>query len=89
MAVNASPESIRDMEKEIQKAIHDLMGISEGIKGVLRKTEGWNDAKSVQFAQLMKQIAELTAQPVDTLQTSLPKLQKLEKALEDYSKVKF
>ncbi|MDO4343803.1 MAG: hypothetical protein Q4C50_03265 [Eubacteriales bacterium] len=89
MAVKASPEVIREMKKDIQDTSRELERISSGISRVLDASPEWNDAQSEQFRALMKKIAGLTAEPIGTLQASIPKMEKLAQALDEYSRVKF
>lgn len=87
MAVKASPETIRQMKKEISNTIKDIEKISNGIKTGMSATEKWDDTKAAQFNMLMQKIARLTATPIDTLNDALPKLEKLAMSLEQYNKV--
>lgn len=89
MAVKASPETIREMKREIASTIKDIQHISSVIRQGVSATEKWNDAQAAQFNMLMQQIARLTETPVDTLNAAIPKLEKLAQTLENYSGVKF
>lgn len=89
MAVKASPETIREMKKEISNTIRDIEKISNGIKSGVAATGNWDDAQAAQFNMLMQQIARLTATPIDTLNAALPKLEKLAQSLDQYNRVKF
>lgn len=89
MAVKASPETIREMKKEIQNTIRDIERISSGIRSGISATSSWNDAQAAQFNMLMQQIARLTATPIDTLNSAIPKLEKLAQSLDQYNRVKF
>ena len=89
MAVKASPETIREMKKDISNPIKDIERISNGIKTGMSATSNWDDAQAAQFNMLMQQIARLTATPIDTLNAALPKLEKLAQSLDQYNKVKF
>ena len=89
MAVKASPETIREMKKDISNTIKDIERISNGIKTGMTATSNWNDAQAAQFNVLMQRIARLTATPIDTLNSALPKLEKLAQSLDQYNKVKF
>lgn len=89
MAVKASPETIRDMKKEISNTINDLEKISNGIRTGISASGGWNDTKAAQFNMLMQKIARLTATPIETLRSALPKLEKLAQSLEQYNRVNF
>ena len=89
MAVNASPEIIREMEKEISNTIRDIQHISNGIKAGVAATSSWNDAQAAQFNMLMQRIARLTTPPVDTLNAALPKLEHLARSLDEYNRVRF
>nr|WP_297884772.1 hypothetical protein [uncultured Blautia sp.] len=89
MAVKASPEVIRDMEKELLKTAQDLERISSGIQTVLKRSPQWDDEQSIQFMMLMKKIAQLTAQPSQTLRAAAPKLENLAQALDEYGNIRF
>lgn len=89
MAVKASPEAIREMKRDISNTIKDIERISSGIKSGMSATSNWDDAKAAQFNSLMKKIAQLTSAPVETLKSSLPKLEKLAQSLDQYNRVKF
>jgi len=86
MAVKASPEAIREFKKEISNTIRDLERISNGIKNGMSATSNWNDAQGAKFNMLMQQIARLTATPIDTLRSALPKLESLAQALDQYNR---
>ena len=89
MAVKASPEAIRGMKRDISKTIQDIERISSGIRSGMSATSNWDDAQAAQFNMLMQQIARLTSTPIDTLNSALPKLEKLAQSLDQYNKVKF
>lgn len=89
MAVKASPETIRTMKQDLVKTTRDLEKISGGIKSVLRRMPEWDDAQSQEFRMLMQRIAQLTAEPSETLRASAPKLEKLAEALDEYGRIKF
>lgn len=89
MGVKSSAETIREMKKEIQKTIGDLQKIAKGIRSGMAATGSWDDAQAAQFNMLMQQIARLSEQPIETLNASLPKLEKLAQSLDQYNRVKF
>lgn len=89
MAVKASPETIREMKKDISNTIRDIERISSGIRSGMSATASWDDAQAAQFNMLMQQIARLTATPIETLQAALPKLEQLAQLLDRYNGVKF
>ena len=89
MSVQASPETIREMKKEISNTIRDIERISDGIRNGMSATANWDDEKAAQFNMLMQQIARLTATPIETLNAALPKLEKLAQALDQYNRTKF
>lgn len=89
MAIRSSPEVVRDMKKTLQKAATSIQGIQQNVKGAMRSSANWNDAKGQQYQALMKQIAQLTQAPMTTLNAAVPKLEKLAQALDNYGKVKF
>lgn len=55
----------------------------------MRSSANWNDAQGQQYQALMKQIAQLTDSPTNTLNAAIPKLEKLAQSLDAYGKVKF
>ncbi len=89
MPVKASPETIREMKKELANTVRDIERISNGIKSGMSATANWDDEKAAQFNMLMQQIARLTATPVETLNAALPKLERLAQSLDQYNSVKF
>ncbi len=89
MAVKASPETIRDMKKEITSTITDIRKISSGIRTGISATDKWDDSQAAQFNMIMQKVARLTEQPIDTLNAALPKLEKLAQSLDQYNRVKF
>ena len=89
MSVKASPETIREMKKEISSTIKDIEKISNGIKSGMSATNNWDDAKAAQFNMLMQRIARLTETPIDSLNAALPKLEKLAQSLDRYNGVSF
>ena len=82
-------ECCSSMKKDISNTIRDIERISSGIKSGMSATSNWDDAQAAQFNMLMQQIARLTATPIDTLNSALPKLEKLAQSLDQYNKVKF
>ena len=88
MGIKASPETIREMKKEISNTIRDIERISAGIKTGMSASASWDDAKAAEFNMLMQQIARLTATPIETLNAALPKLEKLAQILDRYNGLK-
>ena len=88
MAVKASPETIREMKKEIANTVRDIQRISNGIRQGVAATANWDDAQAAQFNMIMQQIARLTETPVDTLNNAMPKLERLAQSLDQYNRVK-
>lgn len=89
MAVNSSPEIIRDMKSTLQETVASIQLIQQNVKGAMRSSANWNDEQGKQYQALMKRIAQLTQSPMATLNTAMPKLEKLAQALDEYEKVKF
>ena len=89
MAVKASPEVIREMERDITNTVRDIQRISGGIRQGLAATASWDDDKAAEFNMLMQRIARLTEAPVDTLNAAIPKMEKLAQTLDQYNRVKF
>ncbi len=89
MAVNSSPEIIRDMKSTLQETVTSIQLIQQNVKGAMRSSANWDDEQGKQYQALMKRIAQLTQSPMETLNTAMPKLEKLAQALDEYEKVKF
>ena len=89
MAIKSSPEVVRDMKKTLQTTVKSIQGIQQNVKGAMRSSVNWNDVQGQQYQALMKQIAQLTQAPMTTLNSAVPKLEKLALSLDKYSKVKF
>ena len=89
MAVKASPETIREMKRDLSNTIRDIERISAGIRQGMSATSGWDDSQAAQFNMLMQQIARLTETPVETLNAALPKLERLAQSLDQYNSVRF
>lgn len=89
MAISSSSATIRDMKTTLQKTVKEIQGIQTNVKGAMRSSANWNDAQGQQYQALMKQIAQLTDSPTNTLNMAIPKLEKLAQSLDAYGKVKF
>lgn len=89
MGIKSSPEVVRDMKKTLQTTVKSIQGIQQNVKGAMRSSANWNDAQGQQYQALMKQIAQLTQAPMTTLNSAIPKLEKLAQSLDNYGKVKF
>lgn len=88
MAVKASSQTIREMKKEIAQTIKDIEHINRSIQNGVRATGSWNDAKAAEFNMIMQKIARLTASPVQTLNTAIPKLEQLAQTIDSYNATK-
>ncbi len=89
MAVRASADLIREMEKNIKNMTRELEEISAGIERGIKGQSGWSDAQSVRYHEIMHKIARLTASPCEELHAVLPRMEKLAVALDNYNKVRF
>ncbi len=90
MAVNASPEIIRDMKKTISKTVNEINGISEGIERYINVQQStWNDEQATRYRDLMIRVAKLTSSPSEELTRVLPQLDRLAEALDGYNSVRF
>ena len=89
MAIQSSPEIVRDMKKTLDSTVKSIQGIQQNLKGAMRSSANWNDAQGQQYQALMKKIGQLTQAPMTTLKSASPKLEKLAQALDNYGKVKF
>lgn len=89
MAVKASSDAILNMANDIKKTVDEIVQIRHEIESARSKMSGWNDAKAAEFDSVMKRVAKLSEQPVDTLQQAIPKLKRLAQAVDQYNGVKF
>ncbi len=89
MGMQASSQSIREMEKNLNATIRDLDQIAGGIKKVLNATQGWEDQQSREFREVMAKIGRLTIQPVDQLKTTIPRMEKLAQSVDEYTRIRF
>lgn len=89
MGVKASPETIRNMKKELSNTIRDIERISDGIRSGISASSDWSDSKAAEFNMIMQKIARLTQTPVETLKGALPKLERLAQSLDHYNGVHF
>lgn len=89
MAIKASPEAIREMEKTLQSTTKAIQAIQQNVKGAMRSSANWTDAQGQQYQALMRQIAKLTEAPAATLTAAVPKLERLAQSLDSYGRVKF
>jgi len=89
MAIKSSPEIVRDMKSTLQKTVASIQEIQQNVKGAMRSSANWDDRQGQQYQALMKQIAQLTQAPMTTLNSAVPKLEKLAQSLDNYGRVKF
>ena len=89
MGIKASTEAISAMRGDIQKAISEITDISGQISSASRANGDWSDSQSQQYQSVMQKASKATLQPLDTLKAAIPKLNKLEQALQQYGNVKF
>jgi uncharacterized protein YukE len=85
--VKASSEAVRQVKSGINATVSELRGAAAKVRAV--GSGGWNDAQGQQFHALMQKIAKLVESPIETLQASQPKLEKLAQSLDAYGSVKF
>lgn len=89
MGIQASSQSIREMEKNLNDTIRDMEQIAAGIKNVLNATKDWDDQQSREFKDVMDKIGKLTMQPVDQLNEAIPRLEQLAQYVDEYSRIRF
>ena len=89
MAVKASADTIRAMEEQLKRSIREIEEISRSIKSALSLTQNWNDSQSQSFNELMQKIADLSEEPLQTLEDAIPQMENLARALDDYNGVRF
>ena len=88
MGIQASSQSIREMEKNLNDIIRDMEQIAEGIKNVLNATKDWDDQQSREFKDVMDKIGKLTMQPVDQLTAAIPRLEQLAQYIDEYNRIR-
>lgn len=89
MAIQSSPEVVRQMKSSLQKTVRSIQDTQNRVKSAMNSSSAWNDAQGQQYQSLMKRIAQLTESPVATLNAALPKLEKLAQSLDRYNQVHF
>lgn len=89
MAISSSSEIIRDMENTLKITCRDIEKTQQAIKHAAQATENWNDAKGEQYRKLLKRIAIATVSPMEVLNISSQKLERLAVALDAYNNVRF
>ena len=78
-----SADVVQQLRSDLSSSISEIQGISQTIQGAA--SGDWTDEISQQYEATMKKIAQLT----NTLQGALPKLDKLARAIERYSRIRF
>lgn len=89
MAIQSSPEVVRQMKSSLQKTVRSIQDTQNRVKSAMNSSSAWTDAQGQQYQSLMKRIAQLTESPVATLNAALPKLEKLAQSLDRYNQVHF
>ena len=87
--MKTSAEAIAAMRSDIQRAIREITDISGQISQAGRPSGDWSDAQSQEFATAMQKASKATLQPLETLKAAIPKLNKLEQAVQGYSNTRF
>ena len=87
--VNSSAEVIRQMKSDMNKTISELDMIVEKLRNIHGASSGWNDAQGEQFRGLMHKIAQCVNHPKHSLESALPKLEKLAQSLDQYGGIRF
>ena len=86
--IKASPEAVRQLAKDLRTTINNLQNISAQVKSA-GNVSGWSDSQGEQFKSVVNRIAGLTQSPIETLESSIPRLNKIADTLERYNSVKF
>lgn len=86
--IKASPEAVRQLARDLRTTINNLQQISAQVKSAGNVGE-WNDSQGAEFKSVVTKIADLTQSPVQTLETAIPRLNKIAETLEKYQSVKF
>lgn len=84
--MNASSEAIREMANAIKVTIKNLQHCSEAIISANSGTLSWDDARAVKFKTNLKIASVAVSAPIDILQATLPKLEALAQAVDDYNR---
>ena len=86
--IKASPEAVRQLAKDLRTTINNLQNISAQVKSA-GNVSGWSDSQGEQFKSVVNRIAGLTQSPIETLESAIPRLNKIADTLERYNSVKF
>lgn len=86
--IKASPEAVRQLAKDLRTTINNLQDISAQVRSA-GNVSGWSDQQGEQFRSVVNRIAGLTQSPIETLESAIPRLNKIANALEQYNSVKF
>ena len=86
--IKASPEAVRQLAKDLRTTINNLQNISAQVKSA-SNVSGWSDSQGEQFKSVVNRIAGLTQSPIETLESAIPRLNKIADTLEQYNSVKF
>lgn len=86
--IKASSEVVRQLAKDLRTTISNLQNISSQVKSA-GNVGDWNDSQGEQFKSVVNKIANLTKSPIQTLETAIPRLNKIAETLDKYSSVKF
>lgn len=86
--IKASPEAVRQLAKDLRTTINNLQNISAQVKSA-GNVSGWSDSQGEQFKSVVNRVAGLTQSPIETLESAIPRLNKIADTLEKYNSVKF
>ncbi len=89
MAINSSTEVIGEMKETLIRTNKRLDQVQQYVEKVMRSSASWSDEQGQAYRSLMKEIGALAAAPQETLQGAVPKLDRLNEALEEYGRVRF
>ncbi|MBO7196025.1 MAG: WXG100 family type VII secretion target [Clostridia bacterium] len=86
--IKASPESVRKLAADLRKTIKNLQDISAQVRSS-GNVSGWSDSQGQEFKSVVNRISGLTQSPINTLESAIPRLNRIADALEKYNGVKF
>ena len=86
--IKASPESVRKLAADLRKTIKNLQDISAQVRSS-GNVNGWSDSQGQEFKSVVNRISGLTQSPINTLESAIPRLNRIADALEKYNGVKF
>lgn len=90
MAIKASSEAIRGISSNLKSMASEITSMNSDLKsGLSGVTSSWNDSKSEEFLSIMNGLASSMNAPLEAINQSIPKLEKMADSLDEYQNTKF